>query len=759
MSTHFIGLGGIGMSALARLLLQKGESVKGSDVRESLLLQELKKEGAQIQIGHSEEFAHGAERVIYSSSIQKENVEWLWAKKTGVPVMHRSELLSELMEGKQKLLVTGTHGKTTTTALLAQVFLTARLDPSFAVGGLIRSLATNARLGKGDHFIIEADESDGSFLKPVADVAIVTNLEDDHLDYWGSSRMLQLGFKQFIAQAKQLFWCIDDARLKELNPKGCSYGFSEGAMLHITHFKQVKNGIIFDLNGEKEIFLSLFGRHNALNGAAVFGLALSLNIPEELIRKAFAEFSGTARRLECKGEKHKVVLYDDYAHHPTEIRETLAALSESIFERRLIAVFQPHRYSRVQSLWEEFTQCFERADLVAMTDIYSAGEAPIPGITSASLFAKLREKLGPKVHFFPRTHLESGVASLLKPLDVVITLGAGDVTYAGESILNLYEKRAPHWNVAVLYGGASPEHLVSAASAKNIVKALKAPVYNTKEICIAKEGKWTLEQMAELMQCDVCIPVFHGPKGEDGMAAAVLEALQIPYVGCNSASGAICMHKGWTKEIAMQHNVPVVPFFQMDRSDFKEEKLLDQIEKSFSYPVWIKPVHLGSSIGVSRVVDGEEAILAAQNAFALDDQILVEKEIVGRQIEFSLLGNEIIQCAAPGEIVSLGEFVSYDRKYGELAFEIRAPAVMSENEREIGYELAKRIFRACNCTGLARVDFFLDGAGYFWLNEINPFPGFTDTSAYPIMWQATGLDLSALVDQMVALGLKRSLAH
>lgn len=754
MTYHFIGLGGIGMSALARILLQKGSAVKGSDLKTSRILQELEKEGAKVQIGHSAEAIAGTETIVYSSDIKEDNVEWLSAKEKKLPMLHRSDLLHELMKGKKNLLVTGTHGKTTTTALLAAVLIEAGLDPSFVVGGLLRSLNTNGRAGKGEYFVAEADESDGSFLKTPAFAAILTNLDNDHLDYWGTPRVLDLAFQQFIAQTEHLFWCCDDQRLSTLKTKGTSYGFSEKADLRITQFRQSKKGIIFNLNQHKNIELSLFGKHNALNGAAVFGLALSLNIPEKAIRKAFQEFLGTARRLEWKGEKHKVTVYDDYGHHPNEIRATIKALRDHIRERRLVVVFQPHRYTRVRDLFDEFTSCFGDADEVMMTDIYSAGEQPIPGITSATLYAKMREKLGAKVHFFPRTHLESGVASLLKPLDVVLTIGAGDVTQAGEPILNLFAARAPKLNVAVLAGGESAEHPVSLMSAKNIIQALDPSVYDVKFTVVA--SKITPEILAELMKCDVCIPVFHGPKGEDGMIAGLLDALKVPYVGCDYRAGSVCMHKGWTKQVVVCQNVPIVPYFTMTRSLYTSEKLLQKIEENFTYPVWIKPVHLGSSFGVSKAGNAEEAIKAAEFAFAYDDEIIVERNVNGRQIEFSILGNEQIQIALPGEIVNHGDFVAYDKKYGSGAMEIRVPADITENQLEIGYELAERAYRACGCKGLARVDFFLDTDGYYWFNEINPFPGCTDTSAFPKSWTASGMAMPQVVDEMVALGLNRS---
>lgn len=447
MIYHLIGIGGIGMSALARILLQKGEIVQGSDASPSALIDQLKKEGAKITIGHFEESILPGMAVVYSTDIKETNVEWKKAKELRLPMFHRSEMLDQLMREKKPLLVTGTHGKTTTTALLAEVICEARLDPSFAIGGILRSQSTNARSGKGNYFVAEADESDGSFLKTPGFGAIVTNLENEHLSHWESEEKLDAAFAQFfrnVSNPNHLFWCCDDPRLVQLNPPGSSYGFSEKAKLLVSNYRQKENGIVFDLLFEGKTFsdvaLSLFGRHNALNGAAVFGLACSLKVPEETIRSAFCKFSGTKRRLECKGEAGGIVLYDDYGHHPTEIAVTLKALRERIGEKRLCVVFQPHRYSRVRDLLKEFVLCFEEADLVVLTDIYSAGEAPLEGISTEVLCEEMKKKIGRKLHYVPRNHLEQQVAQLAKPKDVILTIGAGDVTRAGEPILTLLNK-------------------------------------------------------------------------------------------------------------------------------------------------------------------------------------------------------------------------------------------------------------------------------------------------------------------------------
>jgi UDP-N-acetylmuramate--alanine ligase len=787
MTYHFIGVGGIGMSALARILLQRGQIVQGSDIKQSSLLDQLQKEGVRIQIGHTDCVIHPGDTVIYSTDINPENVELKKAKELNLTILHRSDLLNRLMGDQKPILVTGTHGKTTTTALLAATLLEANLDPTFVIGGIYRSLDTNGKAGKGLYFVAEADESDGSFLRTRSYGAIVTNLEKEHLSYWKTFENLEEGFRQFFSQVQNhdhLFWCKDDPGLQLLNLPGISYGFSAHADCRILAFTQTQHGVRFDLSIQnkryRNIELALYGRHNALNGAAVFGLAISLKINEEAIRRAFKSFSGTNRRMEFIGSAQKIEIFDDYGHHPTEIFSTLRAMRDRIRERRMIVLFQPHRYSRVRDLFDEFSGCFDEADELVMTDIYSAGEAPIDGVTAAILYTKLREKLGGKVRFLPRAHLESGTALLLKPGDTVLTIGAGDITAAGKVLLEKIVQHPPKLTVGVMFGGTSPEHDISLLSAGNILRALDPALYHFKIFGITKDGTWIygedafrmLEQktrsalavskispsvLEELGRCDVCIPVFHGPQGEDGMIQGMLDALDLPYVGCDYRSSAVCMHKAWTKHIAMINGVPTASYVECDFATWRSnpERLMDKVAQNLSYPLWVKPVHLGSSIGVSRVMNSEELQRAVQRAFHYDDYLIVEQEIVGRQIEFAVLGNEYIRIGAPGEILNHGQFYDYEKKYGSQAMQTQTPASITPMEEQIGKELAQRMYESCSCRGLARIDFFLDANGHYWLNEINPFPGFTAKSLYPKMWEIEGLTQRELCNELVFLALQR----
>lgn len=440
---HFIGIGGIGMSALAHILLQKGVKVSGSDVAPSAMTDQLQKKGAEIFIGHSSRHIKPSTIVICSSDIKEDNPEFKQAKEDGLPLWHRSQLLSRLMNGYSPLLVTGTHGKTTTSSLLAHLLVCSGLDPAFAVGGVVRSLNANGGSGSGPYFVAEGDESDGSFLNYLPFGAIITNVDNDHLAYWNSIDRLIEGFHQFaekVQSSGHLIWCGDDDILRSLKLKGFSYGFEDANDLRIDNYWQGgwKNtfDISFEGNSYSEIELPLIGAHNVLNAAAVFGLGLKINIPEEKIREAFASFKGVNRRAEFKGEYRQIAIFDDYAHHPTEIFATLRAIKHAIGHRRLVAAFQPHRYTRTFDCLNEFGSAFEHADALIMTDIYAAREAPIEGVTNEALLTKIREKF-PDARYIGRPALAQFLAHFLQSDDVLITMGAGDITAVGPEVLKL----------------------------------------------------------------------------------------------------------------------------------------------------------------------------------------------------------------------------------------------------------------------------------------------------------------------------------
>lgn len=447
---HMIGIGGVGVSALAHMLLQKGCSVSGSDVTAGALTDSIKAAGGIVFIGHSAENVATDSVVVYSTDIKKENVEFAAAKQMGCTMLHRSQLLQQLMqETRFPLCVAGTHGKTTTSSLLTWVLHVAKKHPSYAIGGVIPQLKTNAGHGNGEFFVAEACESDGTFLNYFPYGAIVTNVDDDHMDFYGDFNNLKKSFAKFMDQVVDdncLFYCGDDTHLSAIAKRGVSYGFSEKCQLRISEEKTSDwtQSFAFTFRGKtyRDIQLNMAGKHNILNAAAVFGLALSLGIDEDALREALASFGGALRRCEKKGDLGGVLFIDDYAHHPTELTATLAGIRASIGSRRLIAIYQPHRYTRSQSCLDKYHGVFDAVDVLLLTEIYAARETPIPGITTEIVIADIRKSNQCPSESVERTHLAQHVAGIVASGDVVVTLGAGDVTKLSAEIMDCM-KRSP----------------------------------------------------------------------------------------------------------------------------------------------------------------------------------------------------------------------------------------------------------------------------------------------------------------------------
>lgn len=443
---HFIGIGGIGMSGLAAILLERKIIVSGSDITSNYITERLKSQGAEINLGHDSRYIKPEMTVVFSTDIKENNPEFVEAVNLKCPILHRSDFLGKLMDGYKSLTVTGTHGKTTTTALLAWVLLQSGLDPSFAIGGILPQLQTNARHGLGAYFVAEADESDGSFLKYPSYGAIVTNIDLDHMDYFQNEERLVQAFTKFIngvVQQDLLFWCNENEKLRKIQPKGISYGFEPDSLLKGSHFRQNGWSINFDIDFENETFqnitVPLTGRHNALNAMAVFGLALKLGIKESEIRQAFNTFCGIARRCEKKGEKNGVLVLDDYAHHPTEIKITLKAIRHAIQSRRLVVVFQPHRYTRTKNCLGLYEKIFDEVDFLIITDIYGAGEKPIEDLNVQQVFSEIKSASSISCIYVDRQSVVSTLQEILQPNDVIVTLGAGDITNIGPQLLKSTE--------------------------------------------------------------------------------------------------------------------------------------------------------------------------------------------------------------------------------------------------------------------------------------------------------------------------------
>src|SRR5271167_2624578 len=408
---HLVGIGGIGMSGIAEVLLTLGYSVSGSDVKASAITEHLQNMGATIFEGHKAEQIHGAHVVVISSAVRSDNPEVAEAHRHKIPVIPRAEMLAELMRLKYGIAIAGAHGKTTTTSMTASVLAAAGLDPTFVVGGRVNHVGTTARLGKGEYMVVEADESDRTFLLLAPVVAVVTTIDREHLDQYASLEDIQSAFLQFVNRVPfygVAILCLDEPNVQAILPgvrrPVITYGTTNQADLQITEvaLRGPQSDFRLRYRGED---LGMFhlnappGIHNVRNAAAASAVALYLNVPADLIREGLDKFQGVGRRFEVKGVFKDVTLIDDYGHHPAEIRATLEAARGCNYGR-LLVLFQPHRYTRTQHLWDEFCRSFNQADVLVLTDIYAASEAPIPGVTSEALAQAIREAGHKNVHYF-----------------------------------------------------------------------------------------------------------------------------------------------------------------------------------------------------------------------------------------------------------------------------------------------------------------------------------------------------------------------
>jgi len=453
---HFVGIGGIGMSGIAEILLNLGYRVSGSDQKRNETIERLERLGAKIVIGHGPANIEGAHVLVYSSAVSRDNVEVQAARQTQVPTIPRAEMLAELMRLKYGIAIAGTHGKTTTTSMVGAVLAEGRLDPTIVVGGRVANLGSNARLGQGEFLVAEADESDGSFLKLAPTIAVVTTIDAEHLDHYGSLEAIREAFLAFVTKVPfygSVVLCLDQPNIQMLIPqlekRIIPYGLESGAELVARRLALQGMTSRFDVYHRGtllgECTLQIPGRHNVLNALAAIGVGLDLEIPFATIQKALAGFAGVQRRFQIRGTAGGVTVVDDYGHHPAEIRATLAA-AKAGFDSRVVTVFQPHRYTRTQHLRQEFLTAFNQADVLVVMDIYAAGEAPIPGVSAGELAEGIRAHGHRNVTYLgsDRARIVDYVCEISRPGDLVLTLGAGDVSQLGSDILRRLDAESPN---------------------------------------------------------------------------------------------------------------------------------------------------------------------------------------------------------------------------------------------------------------------------------------------------------------------------
>jgi UDP-N-acetylmuramate--alanine ligase len=458
---HFVGVGGIGMSGLAEILRTLEFDVSGSDLKANDTTTRLETLGVKVTIGHRAENVQNADVVVYSSAIAPTNPEISRARALEIPIISRAEMLAELMRVKYCVTIAGSHGKTTTTSLVATVLRAAGLDPTVVVGGQVNALGSNARLGAGDLFVAEADESDGSFLRLTPTIAVITNIDAEHLDHYGTHENLKEAFVQFANKIPfygLAVLCMDHPHVQEILPRishrHVTYGTSRQADYRAKNLRFEGLSTRFDAYRREELLgefaVKMPGAHNVLNALAVIAVADELEIPLDVVREAIGSFHGVQRRftvvgqptMERNGSRGDVMIVDDYGHHPAEIEATLNA-AQSGFDRRVVVAFQPHRYTRTHSLFHEFTRAFNKADLLLVTDVYPAGEAPIEGATGEALAHAIRKHGHHGVEYIAdKKKLAARLHEIVEPNDLVIALGAGDVNASVRELFSLLSKGA-----------------------------------------------------------------------------------------------------------------------------------------------------------------------------------------------------------------------------------------------------------------------------------------------------------------------------
>ena len=444
---HFVGVGGVGMSGIAEVLLTLGYRVTGSDARRSETVERLERLGAKVYLGHEGTQVEGAQVVVYSSAVARDNVEVQTARQRGVPVIGRAEMLAELMRLKYGIAIAGTHGKTTTTSMVAAVLGAGGFDPTVVVGGRVHGLGANARLGQGEFLVAEADESDGSFLKLSPTIAVVTTVDAEHLDHYADLDAIVAAFLTFVNKVPfygSAVVCLDDLNVQRMIPRidkrVVTYGLEAGADLMARRLSFAEMRSVFEVVHRGKplgpVTLQVPGRHNVLNALAAAAVGLDLEMPFDKIQTALASFAGVQRRFQIRGEAQGVLVVDDYGHHPAEIRATLAA-AKAGFDRRVITVFQPHRYSRTQHLWNDFLTAFYQSDVLIVMDIYAAGEAPIEGVHARDLADGIAAHGHREVLYLggDRAAIVDYLCESTRAGDLVLTLGAGDVGQLGGELL------------------------------------------------------------------------------------------------------------------------------------------------------------------------------------------------------------------------------------------------------------------------------------------------------------------------------------
>ena len=675
------------------------------------------------------------------------------ANDFNIPKLHRSDINAYLLNAKRGIAVAGSHGKTTTTSMIGYVLHSAGVDPTVVIGGESLDLGTGAIL------VSEADESDGTFVTLKPAIAVVTNVEDDHLDHYGTLDKIREAFKVFIEnvdrQSGVAVLCYDNDNLrglaKTIDRKIISYAIDCEADFTAHNIRTTSKGVNFEvMRGEDllgRVQLAIHGRHNVLNALATIATALQVGVTFDKIVEGLRNFHGAKRRFETKGRLRNILVVDDYAHHPTEIAATLKAARE-IKPNKIVCIFQPHRYSRTQLLLKEFGNAFAEADMLVLTDVYSAGEEKISGISGESILNEVLAATNQAVRYIPkREDIAAAIKDKLSAGDLVITMGAGDIYKTGEELLALL-KAERRRKIVVVCGGTSTEAEVSRRTGKAVFDALKSQNYNVE---LMELNPQTFAADIREKNCSLVFNAVHGKFGEDGLLQGTLDMLKIPYTGSGVLAAALTMDKVATKHFLNSAQIST-PKFAVYREVDRRDELAAEIERTFGLPVVIKASAQGSSIGVTIVENPLDIEPAIDNAFIFGNEILVEEFIKGRELTVAVYGNEDDAEALPViEITTTTGRYDYKTKYTKGMSTHIVPAPLPDALTAEVQRLAVAAFKVCKCAGVARVDMMLSEKNVPYVIEVNSVPGMTETSLVPDAARAAGLDFAALCEKILAL--------
>lgn len=760
---HFVGIGGAGMSPLAKILLLLGYNVSGSDQGTSPIIEELVRFGARVWTdGQRAENVRGADAIVVSTAIPYDNPEVIAAWDLRIPKLHRSDINAALVNEYDGIAVAGSHGKTTTTSMIGVTLDRVGVSPTIIVGGEVPDLGTNAKLGTSRYLVSEADESDGSFLKLRPHVAVVTNVEDDHMDHYGTMEKIIDAFRTFIEQVDEdgtAILCFENEILRKLaaetKRRVISYAIDQEADYRAADIEthgSIISFTVFERGAELgRISLNIPGRHNVLNALACIAVARLADVSFAQIQDALAGFHGAKRRFQTKGKERGIWVVDDYAHHPTEIAVTLTA-ARATNPKRLICVFQPHRYSRTNLLRTEFGACFAAADLLLLTDVYAAGEAPIPGVSGETLMEEVAKQTGQDAVYLPeRADLERYLAQHVRAGDLVITMGAGNIMEVGETLVEQLKNGTAGTGerpIVVVMGGPSTEAEVSRRSGTAILEALRSKDYPAVGMELVPT---TFAEEIQKLNPAIVFNALHGKYGEDGILQGTLDMLGIPYTGSGVRAAALTMDKLSAKRIFRAEGIRT-PRFLCIRAGEHDANIAERIRTEFGLPVVVKAPEQGSSIGVYIITRAEDLQSAIDEAFSYGSEVLIEEFIRGRELTVVVWGTPTDAEALPViEITTTSGRYDYASKYTPGASAHIVPAELSAECTAAVQDLAVRAFCACGCTGVARLDVMLDDEGEPYAIEVNAVPGMTATSLVPDAARAVGIEFPELCEKILAM--------